>query len=260
MVRDLLQADPERYNLSSLETLVYGTAPMPLAVARELTARIPCGLINGYGLTESCAMATALGADAHRQAIEKNDDATLGSVGWPVPGIEVAILDPRQQDLPTGSGGEIALRGAKLSSGYLRDGEQTESHFLPTGWLLTGDRGCLSEDGRLTLQGRMDDMIISGGLNIQPAEVEEKALQYGGVAACAAFGIPSERWGQELHLAVTPAAGETLDPDLITAFLRTRVDRYKVPKAVHIVDALPVTGIGKIQRARLRERAMRGEI
>ncbi len=254
MAVDLLAADPDRFDLRSLQTLVYGAAPMPMPVARELAQRLRCDLFNGYGLTESCAMATALDGQAHRDAIAAGDEQRLGSVGRAVPGMEVSIVGGDHRELAPGEVGQIALRGLKVSPGYLDRPEATAARFLPSGWMLTGDQGRLSAAGDLTLAGRIDELIISGGINVQPGEIEVEALVHDGVAACAAFGVPSERWGQEVHLAVVVADGARVSPEDLRSFLAGRLDRYKVPKVVHLLEELPYTSVGKLQRATLASR------
>jgi acyl-CoA synthetase (AMP-forming)/AMP-acid ligase II len=254
MAADLLAADPDRFDLRSLQTLVYGAAPMPMHVARELAQRLRCDLFNGYGLTESWGVGTARDGQAHRDAIAAGDEQRLGSVGRAVPGMEVSIVDGEHRQLAPGEIGQIALRGLKVSSGYLDRPEATAQRFLSDGWMLTGDQGHLSEAGDLTLAGRIDEMIISGGINVQPGEVEVEALVHESVASCAAFGVASERWGQEVHLAVVVADGATVSPEDLRSFLAGRLDRYKVPKVVHFLEALPYTSVGKLQRATLASR------
>lgn len=252
MAADLLAAEPHRYNLQGL-TLIYGAAPMPMPLARDLVGQMGCRLINGYGLTESSALATALDADDHRRAVDTGDDALLATVGQPVPGVELAVLDERRQPVPDGSAGEIALRGPKVSPGYLADPEQDAAHFTDDGWLLTGDEGRYDPERGLTLLGRIDDMIISGGLNVQPLEIETQAVLHGSVAECAAFALPHPRWGQEVRLAVVAVPGASVAPAELARFLRERLDPYKVPKEIHVVDHLPRTPVGKLQRSRLPE-------
>lgn len=251
MVGDLLAAEPERFDLSTLETLVCGTAPLPMPMARQMVERLRCGIINGYGLTESSALATSLGPEAHVRAVAEGNEELLGSIGQAAPGVEMRIVDADHRPLGVGKVGQIALRGLKISPGYLNNPAETARKFLPDGWLLTGDQGRLLEDDNVVILGRFDDMIVSGGLNVQPAEVERELSLYPGVAQCAAFGVKSERWGQEVRLAVVPAAGATVDADAVRQFLRTRLDPYKIPKQVHIMDQLPRTAVGKVQRFRL---------
>jgi len=250
MAADLLAVDPENYDLGAL-TLIYGAAPMPMPLAGSLVERLQCDLVNGYGLTESSALATALGPEAHRRAVADGDHELLGSVGQAVPGIELQIVDETLREVPPGVSGQIVLRGPKVSRGYLNRPTETAERFLPDGWLLTRDEGRLSSSGNLTILGRMDDMIITGGVNVQPLEVENEAVLIEGVVECAVFAVPSDRWGQEVRLAVVSALGSEVDPEHVRSFLRQRLDPYKVPKSVHIVNELPRSTLGKIQRGNL---------
>ncbi len=255
MARELLAAEPERFRLGSLETMVYGTAPMSHTVASELQSRLKCGLINGYGLTESTGLVTALDAASHRRAAAEDDEELLSSVGRPVPGVELRIVDDALRDVPNGEHGEILVRGIKVTSGYLDNPEATAERYLPDGWLRTGDQGRFTDEMYVRLDGRIDEMIITGGINVQPLEIEREALRFTGVDSCAAFGVPSEQWGQEVTLAVVLDEGSTVLPEELREFLRGRIDRYKVPKAIHIVDHLPRSSLGKIQRSELSRRS-----
>ena len=251
MADDLLDNGPERHDLESLEMLIYGAAPMHLSLAGDLVARFGCGLVHGYGLTESAALATALGPEAHLAASAAGE--LLGTVGQPVPGIELKIFDDRDHEVEVGVAGQIALRGAKVSPGYLDDPETTAERFLPDGWLLTGDLGRLTPGGDLALLGRIDEMMITGGINVQPLEIENEVRLLPEISDCAAFGVASQRWGQEIHLAVVSSPGSTIDPERIRTHLRSRLDPFKVPRHVHLIESLPRTSVGKVQRFRLAE-------
>lgn len=253
MVGDLLAIEPERFDLSSLTTMVCGTAPLPMPAARQLVSRMQCGIVNGYGLTESSALATSLGPEAHKRAVAEGNEELLGSIGQAAPGVELRILGKDYLEVPHGDVGQIAMRGLKISPGYLNNPAENAAKFLPDGWLLTGDQGRLLPGDNVALLGRLDDMIISGGLNVQPGEIEREAALVPGLAQCAAFGVRSQRWGQEVRLAVVAAAGTQLESEAVRQFLRTRLDPYKVPKQVHIMVDLPRTAVGKVQRFRLAE-------
>ena len=253
MVGDLLAAEPERYDLSSLRIFTYGTAPMPMRIARELSERMRCGLINGYGLTESSALALALTPEQHVRALAENDATLLNSVGRPIPGVECKIVGEDLQELPAGETGQIAMRGAKISPGYLDNPTETARRFLPDGFLLSGDQGREIHGGNVAILGRIDDMIISGGINVQPGELEADIYAYPGIAECAVFGVPSDRWGREVRAAIVAKPGATIDPAELRSFLRSRVDPYKLPKRIHILPNLPRTAVGKIQRFKLAD-------
>ena len=249
MVQDLLNAEPERFDLHGL-ALIYGSMPMPMATALDVVGGADWKLINGYGLTESSALATALGPDAHRIAVATGDAELLSSVGHPVPGVELRIVDESGHDVSAGTVGQIALRGAKVSPGYFKSPEQTAQRFVD-GWLMTGDLGRQINGNNLVLEGRVDDLIISGGVNIMPGEIEAVVGSIEGVSECAAFGVPSTRWGQEVHLAVVAKPGSEMSPEVVSDALRTRLDKFKVPKGIHFVDELPTTSLGKIKRKTL---------
>jgi long-chain acyl-CoA synthetase len=257
MAADLLEVEPEKYDLSRL-TLIYGTASIPMHIAEQLVHRLGCNLINGYGLTESSALATALGPQGHCDAVARQDLELLQSVGQPVPGMELKIVDEHGREVTDGSPGQIALRGAKVSPGYLNNPEQTAARFVD-GWLLSGDRGRMISDGNLILLGRLDDMIITGGMNVQPEEIERELHAFEGVAECAVFPVASTRWGQEVRLALVPQPEAHVDAQLLRDYLKTRLDRYKVPKQVHLVEQLPKTSVGKVQRRRLTEQFSQGQ-
>lgn len=247
MVPHLLDLDVESYNISSLQTLTYGTAPMAIPIIEELHHRLACGLVNGYGLTEAAGVVATLGPDAHVASVSTSDAERLSSVGRPVLGVEVSLMDEDGSPASTCREGQIAVRGPKVSPGYLIGGDVRTEH-LTGGWLPTGDLGRLTETGDLIILGRADDLIISGGLNVQPREIESAASMVTGVSACAAFGVASDRWGQEVHIAVVPKPGSDFTTAAFLAQLRTTLDPYKIPKAVHIVTDLPRSNVGKIDR------------
>lgn len=251
MVADLLDAGAEKYDLSRL-TLIYGAAPMPMPVAAELVQRLKCKLVNGYGLTESSALATALGPQAHRHAVEQGDLELLASVGHAVAGVEVKVIDADGRTLGAGEPGEIALRGAKVSPGYLNNPAQTAKRFVD-GWLHSGDRGRMLAGDNIQLLGRLDDLIITGGMNVQPEEIETQMHAFDGIAECAVFPVASERWGQEVRMAVVTTGRDAVDVDDVRRYLLTRLDQFKVPKQIHIVDQLPKTSVGKVRRRALSD-------
>ena len=258
MAADLLEAGVDRDELSSLQLLIYGAAPMPLELATSLVAEMHCGLVNGYGLTESSALATALTASDHRNAIETHDTELMSSAGHPVPGIELRVVTADGHDAQPGERGEIALSGEKISPGYLRNQEATSKRFTPEGWLMTGDSGRLTSTGHVLVLGRLDEMIISGGINIYPQEVERATIAVPGIIECAAFGVGSARWGQEVHLAIVAAPDGSFSLESLRGVLRQRLDPYKVPKVLHLVPDLPKTSLGKVQRSLLAERVNDG--
>jgi len=189
-----LEEDPD-LDVSSLRHLAYGGSRMPTPILERALTRFPnAEFVNAYGLTETSSTVCILGPDDHRAA-QHSDDATvrarLGSVGRPVPGVEVRIVD-----------GEIQVSGAQVSGDYVGQGSQRD----PDGWLHTGDRGHIDADGYVFVEGRGDDTIIRGGENLAPAEIEDVLLRHPAVAGAAVVGLPDEEWGEQVAAMVVRSA------------------------------------------------------
>lgn len=172
--------------------------------------------------------------------------------GSPSPGTELRLVDPTTGAVA--EEGEIQVRGPGVMLGYHRDPEATAAAITADGWLRTGDIARRGEDGYLRIAGRTKEMVLRGGENLYPAEIEEAVRLHPAVADVAVFGIPDERLGEELACAVVPRPGAKLDGEELRAFLRERIARIKVPRFVQTVEALPLTASGKVQRFVLRER------
>jgi long-chain acyl-CoA synthetase len=231
----LLLAQPlEEYDLSELRYVVSGAAPLPPEVAAAFERRVPgVELREGYGLSESTAIVSGNPPGRVRR----------GSVGVPVPGVEVRI------DAPPGGVGEICVRSPTVMAGYW-DAPEATAETVRDRWLHTGDLGRLDEDGYLYIVDRAKDLIIRGGFNVFPRDVEEALLEHPEVASAAVVGRPDEAHGEEVVAFVT---GDVA-PDELVAFAKRRIGGYKYPREVHVVDALPLTPIGKIDRKALRAR------
>jgi long-chain acyl-CoA synthetase len=231
----LLLAQPlEDYDLSELRYVISGAAPLPPEVASAFQERVPgVELREGYGLSESTAIVSGNPPGRGRP----------GSVGLPVPGVEVRI------DAPPGEVGEICVRSPTVMVGYW-DAPEATAETVRDGWLRTGDLGRLDKDGYLYITDRVKDLIIRGGFNVFPRDVEEALLEHPGVESAAVVGRPDDTLGEEVVAFVT---GDVA-PDELVAFAKQRIGGYKYPREVHVVDALPLTPIGKIDRKALRER------
>jgi acyl-CoA synthetase (AMP-forming)/AMP-acid ligase II len=228
-----LEADPA-LQPSALRTLSYGGARMPMPVLeRALELFADTGFVNAYGLTETSSTVAVLGPDDHRSSVDRRR-----SVGRPVPGIEVRISDE----------GEVLLRGAQVSGGYVG----TESRVDGDGWLHTGDLGRVDDDGYLYLEGRADDLIIRGGENISPAEVEDALLRHPDIDGAAVVGLPDAEWGERLGAMVTVREGAAADIDGLRAWCREHVGSLKTPEVLVISIELPVTPTGKILRRQVK--------
>jgi long-chain acyl-CoA synthetase len=199
-------------------------------------------LLEGYGLTEASPVVSA-----HRYSGVRK----LGSVGQPLPGVDVRILDDADRVLPVGEVGEIGVRGPNVMLGYYRMAEET-AHTLRGGWLHTGDVGRLDEDGYLYIVERKKDLIIRGGLNVYPREVEEVLYAHPGVAEAAVVGVPDPLMGEEACAFVVLRPGAAAAPEALIVFCQERLAKFKCPKQVRLVEALPKSPIGKILRKELR--------
>jgi acyl-CoA synthetase (AMP-forming)/AMP-acid ligase II len=244
-------------NLSSLRVLTYGAAPMPLQVIRRAIETLPAhvSFSNSFGQTESTATVTLLGPEDHRldgapEEIEARI-RRLASVGRPLPGIEVRILDESDKQLPVGQVGEIAIRSERLMRGYYGD-EQATASTIRDGWLLTRDLGWLDDAGYLFLAGRRSDMIIRGGENIAPEEVEVVLASHPAVDEAAVFGIPDVEWGEVVATAIVLREGESVREENLIEYCRQRLSSFKKPDHVVFVRELPHNSMGKLLRRELR--------
>ena len=181
--------------------------------------------------------------------------AKPGSVGWPMPFVEMRLVDEAIHDVATGEVGELLLRGPQLFSGYLSDPERTHEAMTADGWLRTGDLASRDEDGAYSIRGRRKDMFVSGGENVFPGEVEAALADCEGVAEAVVVGVPHEKWGEVGHAFVQPRGGATVAAETLLATLRERLARYKVPRTLDLVAELPRMGSGKVDRPALRRRA-----
>jgi len=237
MIQLLLAQPIEDYDLSNLSHLVSGGAPLPAELAQELIRRIPqLEVREGYGLTESSALVTST----------RPGQSRLGSVGKPVPGTEVRI--DGEDDV-----GEILVRSPMVMLSYWNQPEATEETVVD-GWLHTGDLGHLDDDGYLYIVDRKKDLIIRGGFNVFPRDVEEALLEHPAIAAAGVVGRPDKAHGEEVVAFVELRSGQEADPDDLVAFAKGRIGGYKYPRVVHVVPSMPLTPVGKVDRKKLRER------
>jgi acyl-CoA synthetase (AMP-forming)/AMP-acid ligase II len=239
--------DVRTRDLSSLEWVQYGGAPMYREHQKK--ALDVLGLVQIFGQTETPMSGTVLRREEH---MFSDDDPRAHSVGRPRLGNEVAILDPEGKPVPQGESGEICIRGATMMSGYWNRPEAT-AETLRGGWLHTGDVGKLDEYGYLHILDRLKDMIISGGLNVYPHEVEDVLTRHPGIAEACVIGIPDEKWGEAVHAVVVRGA-VGLDEAAVIQHAREHLAGYKRPKSVEFVDALPKTSYGKVAKRELRAR------
>jgi len=251
------QPDLERRDLSSLEVLAYGGAPMPFPVIRRAIERLPktVGFVNAFGQTETTSTLTVLGPEDHRLDGSPEDVERalrrLRSIGRPLPDVEVRIVDEDGRTLGAGEVGEIHVRTARAMKGYAG---VTESAFTADGWLPTRDLGWLDEDGYLYVAGRKDDMIIRGGENIAPAEVESVLGAHPAVEEVAVVGLPDVEWGQRVGAFVVLRPGAEATAEALGEFCRQRLASFKKPEVIHFLPELPKNPMGKVLRRELRAR------
>ncbi len=236
----------QQADFSSLRRIVYGASPIPLDLLREAVATFKCDFAQVYGLTEA-GVVTYLPPEDHDPA----GSPRMRSCGKPIGNAEIKIVDPNDVELPCGEVGEIVLRSPQVMKGYWNLLEAT-ARTIRDGWLYSGDAGYLDEDGYLYVHDRVKDMIISGGENIYPAEVESALFGHPAVADVGVIGVPDERWGEAVKAIVVRKPGiEVTEAELI-AFCRERIAHYKAPKSVDFVESLPRNPTGKILKRVLR--------
>lgn len=247
-----------RYDLSSLQNLSYGGAAMPFPVIRRAIELFPSttGFVNAFGQTETTSTLTVLGPDDHRldgtaEEVERNLKR-LVSIGRPLPDVQVKVVDDDGNELPAGEVGELWVFTPRTMKGYAGQDGQVSNPALE-GWLPTRDMGWIDADGYIFLAGRKDDMMIRGGENISPAEVEAVLYSHSAVEEAAVVGLPDEEWGQRVVAIVVRRPGVALEEAAVIEFCRQRLASFKKPERVHFVDALPKNQMGKVLKKDLRE-------
>lgn len=235
-------------DFSFLRYIYYGGAPLPGALLAECIDVFRCGFVQMYGMTETSGTITALGPEDHDPQL----GARMRSVGRPLAGVEIKIIDAAGGEVEAGAKGEIATRSAANMSGYFHNPEATAQTIDAAGWLRTGDFGSLDADGFLHLHDRVKDLIISGGENIYPAEVENAIFGHPSVAEVAVIGVADAKWGEAVKAVIVPVAGAPRDDAAIVAWAAERIARYKLPKSIAWVDSLPRNHTGKVLRRELR--------
>lgn len=235
-------------DFSAVRTILYGASPMPLALLERSMELIGCDFAQQYGMTETAGTVAALAPADHRPG-----NPRLASAGRALPGVEIAIRGPDGTTLPPSAIGQIAIRGCANMSGYWRRPDATTEAVDDDGWLLTGDAGWLDSEGYLHVCDRINDMIISGGENVYPAEVESALSSHPAVAEAAVVGLPDDRWGEAVVGVIVARDGTVAADEEIIAWARERIAAFKAPKRLVRIDQLPRNASGKILRRVLRE-------
>lgn len=244
---ELLEEGSRRWNLEALRSIAYGGGRMPVNVIEQALERLPVvDFTNAYGLTETSSTVTLLGPEDHRRAIASDDPdvrSRLGSVGQALPSVQIEIRDDANRPLAPGRPGEIHVRGPQVSGEY-----RERSVVDADGWFPTRDNGYLDDEGYLFLSGRADDVIVRGGENISPAEIEDVLLSHASVADAAAVAVHSDQWGEAVGIAVVPKPGTAANAEELCQLVRSRLRSSRVPQAVKFVDELPYNETGKLLR------------
>ncbi|MBW3659696.1 MAG: AMP-binding protein, partial [Actinobacteria bacterium] len=250
MLKLLLTLPLEEHDLSTLKRVVCGSAPLPAETRQAFEARVPSVTVcEGYGLTETTGAATS----------DRMTRRRTGTVGQALPGMELRIVDDAGDDVPPGEPGEVLVGGRSVSPGYWDADDATSATFFddPDGregvrWCRTGDIGSLDGDGYLTILDRKKDLIIRGGFNIYPRDVEDALHEHPAVATAGVVGRPDDTYGEEIVAFVTPQPGAEVDPEEVKAWARERLGPKSYPREVKVIEALPLTPVMKIDRKQLR--------
>ncbi len=248
MYWDLLNyADADKFDLKKIaDTLrlgISGGAALPVEVLRQFEEKYGIKILEGYGLSETSPTASFNRADRPRK---------VGSIGLPIWGVEMKILDDDMKDVPVGKPGEVCIRGHNVMKGYYNKPEANAEAFRG-GWFHSGDIGTMDEDGYFYIVDRKKDMVIRGGFNVYPREVEEVLMMHPDISLAAVIGIPHAEYGEEVKAYIVPKAGKTPDPAEIIKWAKQEMAAYKYPRMVEVVDSLPLGPSGKILKLELRK-------
>ena len=239
-------------DLSSMKTLSYGASPISEDLLARAKARFRCDFVQFYGMTETTGAGTFLPNVAHDPALGK-----LRSCGAAWPGVEVKIVNADGGEAPRGAVGEVLIRGPVVMKGYWKKADDTAAS-VRDGWMRTGDAAYMDEDGYVFIFDRVKDMIVTGGENVYPAEVENALFGHPSIADAAVIGVPDETWGEAVKAIVVAKPGAARDAADIIAWARARIAHYKVPKSVDFVDAIPRNITGKILRRAIARALLEG--
>lgn len=247
----------DQYDLSSVRDIVYATAPIPTDLLVRSMKKFRCRFYQFFGMTEMSPVMTMLIAEDHVLEGPEHKVRWLGSAGRPVMNVDVRVIDEQGMDCPPGIAGEIIGRGENMMKGYHKLPAETARAILD-GWYHTGDMGYFDDYGYLFIADRKTDMIISGGENIYPREVEEAILKMEGVMDVAVIGVPDDAWGEAVKAIIVKMPGSNLTEAMVIEHCKNNIASYKKPKSVDFVDAMPRSAMGKILKHELRARYWEG--
>ncbi len=247
----LAHPDFDGYDLDSLRTGIMAGSPCPVEVMKRVIERMHMSEVGiCYGMTETSPVSTQTAFD---DPLEKR----VGSVGRVQQHVEVKVIDPAGGEVvQRGESGELCTRGYSVMTGYWNDPERTAEAIDPDGWMHTGDLATMDAEGYVNIVGRIKDLVIRGGENVYPREIEEFLYGHADISDVQVIGVPDPRYGEELMAWIVPRPGVTLDVDAVRAFCEGRIAHYKIPRYVKLVDAFPMTVTGKVQKFKMREQAV----
>jgi len=238
----------DRFNLSSIETILYGAAPMSPTRLAEAHRKIGNVFVQVYAQSEAASVVTTLARHEHDP---DNNPHRLGSCGKPSVGVQVTLLDDDGNEVPDGTPGEICVRGRNVMTEYWRNPELTKE-TLKDGWLHTGDMAVRDEEGYFYIVDRKKDMVITGGMNVFPKEVEDVISRHPAVATASVIGLPDEKWGESVTAVIVCRPGKSVEPDELVELVRSEKGPHQAPKRVIFVDTLPMTPVGKVDKKALK--------
>ena len=251
MIQLLVQhPDASEGKYPELELVLYGASPIASEVLRHAMDVFGCDFVQAYGMTETSAVATNLDREDHLRALQ-SDPKLLLSAGRPLLGTEIRIVDSEDRNVPVGTVGEVLVRGPQLMTAYWNRSEVT-AEALRDGWMHTGDAAYTDDAGYVFISDRVKDMIVSGGENVYPREIEEVIFTLPGVNDAAVIGIPDERWGEVPKAIIVPAPGCSLTAEAVIEHCRAQLAKFKCPASVEFIGELPRTATGKVLKRELR--------
>ena len=250
-IAEMEHPDFAKFDLSSLRAGIMAGSPCPIEVMRRVIDQMHLNEVTiAYGMTETSPV-------SFQSATDDPIERRVSTVGRIHPHLEVKIVDGEGRVVPRGMPGEILTRGYSVMLGYWNDPVRTREAIDPAGWMHTGDLGVIDDAGYCNIVGRIKDLVIRGGENIYPREIEEFLFRHPKIEAAQVFGVPDDRFGEELCVWIKLRAGESLDADGVRAFCQGQIAHYKIPRYVYFVEEFPMTVTGKIQKFIMRERVMK---
>jgi fatty-acyl-CoA synthase len=247
----LQHPDMNKHDLSSLRTMALAGAPLPVEVAHQIIEKMGCYMTSAYGMTET--------AISNITSLDDPVEIVCSTVGKPQPGMEHKVVDKKGRIVPVGQEGDACARGQNVCLGYFKDPKRTADVIDDRGWIHSGDLAKMDEHGNLIIVGRIKDVIVRGGENISPTEIEDILYTYDKIEQVAVVGIPDDRLGEGTCACVIPKKGKTFTYDEMKAYFRDKVARFKIPDRIEFMDEFPTTPSGKIRKVELRE-IMAGKI